>query len=278
MKASQKSKLHIPKPCHEDWATMTPEAQGRHCAICDKVVRDFTNSPTSEIEAVLKAEKGNVCGRVKKRDLAPEPISGYCFQLFPIQRLRFFLLAFVCAFGLEVWGISTVEAQSVEGRIASLNSPEVLKEVIGEDSSRLQVKGLVKDVFTQQPVGFVTIKLIQNGVVVGGALTDEEGRFAFDILKSELDGDFYDLKMTYLGRERIDENLNVDVKEVAYLIDPGVELEGIEIVERGGWITGDIITVGAVCSFETFDNKILYRPLDEWLMMNNSEIHHSGRW
>ncbi len=35
-------KLSIPKPCHEDWAAMTPNEQGRHCAVCAKTVTDFT--------------------------------------------------------------------------------------------------------------------------------------------------------------------------------------------------------------------------------------------
>ncbi len=56
----------IPKPCHEDWNKMTPQDQGRHCAICDKVVVDFTTKTNHEIFLYLKENEGQrVCGTVK---------------------------------------------------------------------------------------------------------------------------------------------------------------------------------------------------------------------
>lgn len=34
--------MHIAKPCHEDWNRMSPNDQGRHCAVCEKTVVDLT--------------------------------------------------------------------------------------------------------------------------------------------------------------------------------------------------------------------------------------------
>lgn len=63
--------LTIPKPCHENWNQMTPEEKGRHCAVCQKVVRDFTRMNTDEILKELNTSGSEVCGRVNADQLTP---------------------------------------------------------------------------------------------------------------------------------------------------------------------------------------------------------------
>ncbi|MFD2785660.1 carboxypeptidase-like regulatory domain-containing protein [Hymenobacter rubripertinctus] len=56
--------LTIPEPCHESWATMTPAAQGRHCAACAKTVVDFSCMSDAQVVAwLVRPAKGKVCGR-----------------------------------------------------------------------------------------------------------------------------------------------------------------------------------------------------------------------
>ena len=51
--------ISIPKPCHEDWNKMTPDAKGAFCASCQKSVYDFSNKTDQEIISVFeKEEKG----------------------------------------------------------------------------------------------------------------------------------------------------------------------------------------------------------------------------
>jgi hypothetical protein len=64
-------KIIIAKPCHENWNKMTAEEQGRHCAVCSKVVKDFTNMETKAIVDTLKNTNGEVCGRIKVKELTP---------------------------------------------------------------------------------------------------------------------------------------------------------------------------------------------------------------
>jgi hypothetical protein len=64
-------KLIIPKPCSENWNQMTPAEKGRHCAVCSKVVKDFTQMETAEIIATLQTSKEEVCGRIDMQQLTP---------------------------------------------------------------------------------------------------------------------------------------------------------------------------------------------------------------
>jgi len=57
-------KVTIPKPCHENWATMTPEEKGRFCQVCSKSVRDFTNASDLEIMNDL-SQNPNICANFR---------------------------------------------------------------------------------------------------------------------------------------------------------------------------------------------------------------------
>ena len=70
-------KITIPRPCHEDWAGMTAQKDGRFCGSCQKTVIDFTAKTDAEILAffVAKADEKDVkgvCGRFKTDQLARE--------------------------------------------------------------------------------------------------------------------------------------------------------------------------------------------------------------
>lgn len=58
-----KHKVTIPKPCAENWDTMSSAERGRHCAVCDKVVHDLTDFTKPDLYKFLEENKG-VCGRV----------------------------------------------------------------------------------------------------------------------------------------------------------------------------------------------------------------------
>ena len=91
------SKIVIAKPCHQNWNKMTAEQQGRHCAVCSKVVKDFTKMKTEEIVNSLKSTDGEVCGRINVKQLTPANkkqqvyfwINGMLFRkaIYPIMAL-----------------------------------------------------------------------------------------------------------------------------------------------------------------------------------------------
>ncbi|WP_353101217.1 carboxypeptidase-like regulatory domain-containing protein [Myroides odoratus] len=60
--------INIPKPCSEDWNQMTPLEKGRHCAVCEKTILDFSNYTKQELIQHIKQE-GKICGRVPAKYL-----------------------------------------------------------------------------------------------------------------------------------------------------------------------------------------------------------------
>ncbi|MEO1054735.1 MAG: hypothetical protein AAFX87_29150 [Bacteroidota bacterium] len=85
--------------CNEDWDKMTPSGCGRHCAVCDKVVYDFTNKSIEEIRATPK--RGS-CGMFTAEQMEPDLIP---IRLPSILRRSVFAAA-------ALIGLSLVEAQA----------------------------------------------------------------------------------------------------------------------------------------------------------------------
>ncbi len=57
------NRIHIPKPCDENWDKMTPQKEGRLCASCQTTVVDFSNKTLDEIKAYFESNKEKkVCG------------------------------------------------------------------------------------------------------------------------------------------------------------------------------------------------------------------------
>ncbi|MDQ1161699.1 hypothetical protein QE422_002067 [Chryseobacterium sp. SORGH_AS 447] len=85
-------KITIPKPCHENWETMTPNEKGRFCSVCSKTVKDFTASTDEEIIKHIKSDPG-ICGRFMEgqlgRELSFSVISTLTFGLFVLSSVAF---------------------------------------------------------------------------------------------------------------------------------------------------------------------------------------------
>ena len=80
-------------PCSKPWAALTPTALDHHCARCQRVVLDFTNSqnPTADLAA---APDERVCGRFAGAQVqGPPPLT---------RRRRWFVMALMVAQGLSV--------------------------------------------------------------------------------------------------------------------------------------------------------------------------------
>lgn len=104
-------KVTIPKPCHEDWSKMTPEAQGRFCSSCAKTVVDFTKMNKEEIKTyfVNKSEE-RTCGRFLNTQLDEK--KSKVIPLFD-ERLKKFAIAVYVVFGFTLFSCTDVEEHTV---------------------------------------------------------------------------------------------------------------------------------------------------------------------
>lgn len=73
------TKPHISDPCHQPWDRMTPDADGRHCGSCNKIVVDFRGKSNQEILATLK-QGGKPCGLFDAKQLSAAPREGVSFR------------------------------------------------------------------------------------------------------------------------------------------------------------------------------------------------------
>lgn len=107
-----KTKITIPKPCHEDWNKMTPTQKGAFCKVCSKEVKDFTKSTDQEILNTLNESESSICGHINasqlNRNLDSTPT---LFQNWKIP--------FAASFGLLL-SASTVSGQEMLGEMVSI--------------------------------------------------------------------------------------------------------------------------------------------------------------
>lgn len=94
--------ISIPKPCHEDWNKMTPDAKGAFCGSCQKSVYDFSQKTDEEIiEVFEKEEKGKVCGRFTPAQLS-RPVVTFG-NPNTTSRLAIFAYALLMVFGAALF-------------------------------------------------------------------------------------------------------------------------------------------------------------------------------
>jgi hypothetical protein len=94
--------ISINKPCHENWAQMTPNQQGAFCGKCLKTVVDFSSKSVSEIKDFFMAtQEQKVCGRFES-----EQLSDLSFDHFYAKFNRFHFskrLAIIVCFTFGTW-------------------------------------------------------------------------------------------------------------------------------------------------------------------------------
>jgi hypothetical protein len=106
--------ISIPKPCHEDWNKMTPDAKGAFCGSCQKSVYDFSNKTDEEIISVFeKKGEDKVCGRFAPAQLS-RPVVSFGKQN-STNRLAIFAYALMLVFGAALFNGIEAFGQTVKG-------------------------------------------------------------------------------------------------------------------------------------------------------------------
>ncbi len=129
-----KYEIEIPKPCHENWNQMTPDATGKFCGSCAKNVIDFTKMNTQEIQDYFLENQGKmVCGRFKNEQLDSLIIKIPNQVLFSqVSFHKMFMLALLVAMGTTL-----LSCHDENGNKQKINSVEVVQDTINHDDMLL---------------------------------------------------------------------------------------------------------------------------------------------
>lgn len=168
--------ISIPKPCNENWNTMTPQEQGRHCAQCNITVQDFSTMSNEEILQYLKHNTAHICARVREDQLQnTKPQFTYRLKKF-LYAFAVCFLPFVTFTSMLLTNTKTIHAQAGHGSI---------------DGKVVNHKG--------EPVPFASVAAFEGGVLKGQAKTNFKGNF---VIKPLSKGN-YTLKISSVGLRKL---------------------------------------------------------------------------
>lgn len=123
-------RITIPKPCHENWETMTLQEKGRFCSVCSKTVRDFTTASDDEIMKSFSDSSEDICGNFYESQLNRNLQYSYINSVF---------IKFAAGFILTTGGLVSVHAQQNTAK-DTLRTTEisemVLPELVGKKSQK----------------------------------------------------------------------------------------------------------------------------------------------
>ncbi|UYZ62149.1 carboxypeptidase-like regulatory domain-containing protein [Hymenobacter weizhouensis] len=184
----------IPQPCHESWAAMTPAAQGRHCAACNKVVTDFTRMTDAEVVAWLAQQSGSSCGRFRQDQLhrplhtaAPEATLWRTWLAAASAVLGFGAVAAPAA---QAQQKERVETHVTVGMVATPKPPQPLL------LPPPVVRGVVLDSATREPLPGVTV--LVKGTTIG-VYTNADGSFELVLPEEYRDNSSVELTFSSIG-------------------------------------------------------------------------------
>ena len=105
--------VSINKPCHENWAEMTPNQQGAFCGKCIKTVIDFSSKSINEIKEFFNTtQQQRICGRFETEQLTNLSFDNFYskFKKFHFSKRIAFIVCLT--FGAWLFGGNSVSAQT----------------------------------------------------------------------------------------------------------------------------------------------------------------------
>lgn len=165
--------LDIPKPCHEDWNKMSPEAQGRFCGSCQKTVTDFSNMSDAQLIAFFKNPKPSVCGRFTQEQLERD-------ILIPRKRIPWVKYFFQFTLPAFLWSLKSSGQMGKVGVNTLIQTMAVEKpsKLLGDTtaSELTTINGIVKN-WEGKPVPYASVYI--KGSLRGG-IADSLGNFSIN--------------------------------------------------------------------------------------------------
>jgi len=181
---------------------MTPDGRGRFCAHCQKTVIDFTTWSDAAIYRFLEKQCDEVCGRLHTSQMN-RPLA------IPYQpHSRLYRLAAALGLTVIVAGGATQAFAQSRPPLVSVDTAFRKPATVSAPPTGI-FQGRVLDEH-KEPVINATVQVYRNGVLMGEAVTDYDGKFSIKPLENGI----YDAVIKFLGYD------SVSIKDIRIIDSP----------------------------------------------------------
>ncbi len=143
------NKISIPKPCNENWNSMSPDKNGRFCNSCNKTVIDFTKMNNPEIQKYFteNSDKEKICGHFKLNQIESEESIKYDklrtrfnrIKIKPIKKLALFSLSLVFTL-TSCMGKAAVDGEPAVISNDTINESEINNKIENTEKQHDSIK------------------------------------------------------------------------------------------------------------------------------------------
>ncbi|OXA89172.1 TonB-linked outer membrane protein, SusC/RagA family [Flavobacterium hibernum] len=180
---TNKIKISIPEPCHENWHEMSPTEKGKFCSSCQKNVIDFTKSSDREIILAFKKEE-KLCGRFRISQLDRE-------MIIPKEKKSIWIVAAASLIAFLGLGNQTAKAQ---GKIKIEQTEN--KQINDSKSSNKKLKIYTGIVYDEQNFPLPSVN-VNNKRKNSTTYTNFDGTFSIMAKKGDV------LTFTFLDYDQV---------------------------------------------------------------------------
>jgi len=180
---TNKIKISIPEPCHENWHEMSPTEKGKFCSSCQKNVIDFTKSSDREIILAFKKEE-KLCGRFRISQLDHE-------MIIPKEKKSIWIVAAASLIAFLGLGNQTAKAQ---GKIKIEQTEN--KQINDSKSSNKKLKIYTGIVYDEQNFPLPSVN-VNNKRKNSTTYTNFDGTFSIMAKKGDV------LTFTFLDYDQV---------------------------------------------------------------------------
>ena len=192
--------INIPNPCTQNWDEMTPAAQGRFCGQCQKTVINFTLWSDAALYNFFSKNTGHICGRYLATQLS-RPIN------IPYQpHSRLYRLTIALGLSLAFVPTPHLLAQNRPPLVTQTDTSQKKKPTENQFGT---ISGRVFDE-KKEPMINAGVQVFLNGVVVGGNVTDYDGKYVITNLEP---GEYF-VVVRYAGYDSVKRKIMVNNNNV----------------------------------------------------------------
>ncbi|HXU27807.1 MAG TPA: carboxypeptidase-like regulatory domain-containing protein [Bacteroidia bacterium] len=179
----------IAKPCHQNWNAMSPTAQGKFCAHCQKQVYDLTKEKT------VTNLPANFCGRIESHKVAKE--ISFKKMMFRQNPFRYIAISLLLLF------TKNVKAQLLNK--INFSADSIPQQNIDDSITKtISISGTLIDETTKDSIPFATIIVTDSlSNILGTGVTTINGRYNFILPKAIIKGKSVSVMASHNGYQTV---------------------------------------------------------------------------